>query len=37
MITSDSTCVGGAQIDYSRQGLCFIGNDVKDVETSASL
>ena len=37
MITSDSTRVGGAQIDYSWQGICFIGNGVKDARTSASL
>ena len=37
MITFDSAHVGGAQIDYYWQGICFIGNGVKDVGTGASL
>ena len=31
------THVGGTQIDYSWQGICFIGNGAKDVGIGASL
>ena len=36
-LPSGFTHVVGAQIDYSWQGICFIGNCVNDVGTSSSL
>ena len=36
-LSPDPTRVGGAQIDYSWQGICSIENGVENVGTGASL